>query len=108
MVDWLDLPGYKHYVAPDGDRPDLMVCYLDVAERDGAAVNGVALRVGADERRLAIASSYHRRVLAGFDLLRQRRRFEMLTEPPDVPVADLGGRPPHAGGRAAQRPLNRA
>ena len=26
-----------------------MVCYLDVAEHDGAAVNGVALRVGADE-----------------------------------------------------------
>jgi cation transport regulator ChaC len=136
MDNSVDLPGYKHYVAPDGDRPDVMVCYLDVAEHDGAAVNGVALRVGADElpglderernyerrevtgqldvalggrvwayvgrragrararrgrreRRLAIASSYHHRVLAGFDLLRQRRRFEMLTEPPNVPVADL-------------------
>jgi cation transport regulator ChaC len=136
MNNGVDLPAYKHYVAPDGDRPDLMVCYLDVAEREGATVNGVALRVGADElpglderernyerrevtgqldvglggrvwayvarragragarrgrreRRLAIASSYHHRVLAGFDLLRQRRRFEMLTEPPNVPVADL-------------------
>ena len=49
MDNSVDLPGYKHYVDPDGDRPDLMVCYLDIAERDGAVVNGVALRVGADE-----------------------------------------------------------
>jgi cation transport regulator ChaC len=49
MDNSVDLPGYKHYVAPDGDRPDLMVCYLDIAEREGAAVNGVALRVGAEE-----------------------------------------------------------
>jgi len=26
------LPNYKHYVAPDGHRPDLMVCYLDIDE----------------------------------------------------------------------------
>jgi cation transport regulator ChaC len=136
MDNSVDLPGYKHYVTPDGERPDLMVCYLDVAEREDAAVNGVALRVGADElpalderernyerrevtgqldvrlggriwayigrragrvrarrgrreRRLAVASSYHERVMAGFDLLRQRRRFEALTEPAGVPVAEL-------------------
>jgi hypothetical protein len=131
-----DLPDYKHYVAPGGHRPDLMVCYLDIAERSDAVVNGVALEVGADElpaldarernydrrdvagqlsvrlggrvwahfgwragrararrgrreRRLAIASSYHERVLAGFDALRERRRFERLTEPADLPVAAL-------------------
>ena len=44
---------------------------------------------GRRERRLAIASSYLERVLAGFDALRQRRRFELLTEPPGVPVANL-------------------
>jgi hypothetical protein len=27
--------------------------------------------------------------MAGFDVLRQRRRFERLTEPADVPVAEL-------------------
>jgi cation transport regulator ChaC len=136
MDNSVDLPDYKHYVAPDGQRPDLMVCYLDIDERPDAVVNGVALKVGADElpaldarernyerrdvagqlsvslggrvwayvgrragrararrgrrvRRLAIASSYHERVMAGFDVLRQRRRFERLTEPADVPVAEL-------------------
>ena len=136
MDNGVDLPGYKHYEDPGGERPDVMVCYLDVDECPGAVVNGVALRVGADElpalderernyerrevtgqldarlggrvwtyvgrragrararrgrreRRLAVASSYLGRVTAGFDLLRQRRRFEMLTEPPGAPVADL-------------------
>jgi cation transport regulator ChaC len=136
MDNSLDVPGYKHYVAPDGQRPDLMICYLDVARRPGAVVNGVALKVAPDElpalderernyerrdvtgqlsvklggriwayvgrragrararrgrreRRLAIASSYHERVLAGFASLRQRRRFAMLTEPSSLPVAQL-------------------
>ena len=136
MDNSLDVPDYKHYVAPDGHRPDLMVCYLDIHEHPGAVVNGVALKVGADElpalderernyerrdvsghlsvrlggriwayvgrragrararrgrreRRLAVARSYHQRVVAGFDALRQRRRFEMLTEPAGVPVAEL-------------------
>jgi cation transport regulator ChaC len=136
MDNSVDLPDYKHYVAPDGHRPDLMVCYLDIDEHPDAVVNGVALQVGADElpgldvrernyerrdvtgqlsvslggrvwayvgrragrvrarrgrreRRLAIASSYQERVLAGFDVLRQRRRFELLTEPAGVRVADL-------------------
>ena len=136
MDNGVDLPDYKHYVAPDGHRPDLMVCYLDIDERPDAVVNGVALKVGGDElpaldarernydrrdvtgqlsvplggrvwayvgrragraraqrgrreRRLAIASSYLRRVQAGFDALRQRQRFDLLTEPAGVPVADL-------------------
>jgi cation transport regulator ChaC len=136
MDNRVDLPDYKHYVAPDGHRPDLMVCYLDIDERPDALVNGVALEVGADElpaldarernyerrdvtgqlsvrlggrvwayvgrragrararrgrreRRLAIASSYLQRVHAGFDALRQRRRFEVLTAPTHVPVAKL-------------------
>jgi cation transport regulator ChaC len=136
MDNSVDLPDYKHYVAPDGHRPDLMVCYLDIDERPDAVVNGIVLQIGADElpaldarernyerrdvagqlslslggrvwayvgrraarararrgrreRRLAIASSYQERVLAGFDVLRQRQRFELLTEPAGVPVADL-------------------
>lgn len=136
MDNSVDLPDYKHYVGPDGHRPDLMVCYLDIGRRAEAVVNGVALEVGPDElpalderernyerrevteqlsvslggrvwayvgqragrvrarrgrreRRLAVASSYRERVLAGFDVLRQRRRFERLTEPAGVPIADL-------------------
>jgi cation transport regulator ChaC len=136
MDNSVDLPGYKHYVGADGERPALMICYLDIAERPGAVVNGVALAVGADElpaldarernyerrevtgqldvtlggrvwaysgrrggraraergrreRRLAVASSYHERVMAGFDVLDERQRFEALTEPADAPVAEL-------------------
>ena len=48
MDNGVELPNYKHYVAPDGAR-----------------------------------------VLAGFDVLRQRRRFLRLTEPAGVPVAEL-------------------
>jgi cation transport regulator ChaC len=136
MDNSVDLPDYKHDLVPDGHRPDLMVCYLDIDERPDAVVNGVAFEVGGDElpsldarernyerrdlagqfdvtlggrvwvyvgrraarararrgrreRRLAIASGYQERVLAGFDVLRQRRRFELLTEPAGVPVAEL-------------------
>jgi cation transport regulator ChaC len=136
MDNSVDVPDYKHYVAPDGARPDLMVCYLDIDEHADAVVNGVALKVGADElpgldarernyerrevtgqlsvslggrvwayvgrragraraqrgrreRRLGVASSYHERVLAGFDVLRQRRRVLRLTRPAGVPVAEL-------------------
>jgi hypothetical protein len=56
-----------------------------VGQRAGRA----RARRGRRERRLAIASSYRERVLAGFDVLRQRRRFERLTEPAGVPIADL-------------------
>jgi hypothetical protein len=36
MDNSVDLPDYKHYVAPDGARPDLMVCYLDIDEHADA------------------------------------------------------------------------
>jgi hypothetical protein len=35
--------------APDGARPDLMVCYLDIDEHADGVVNGVVVKVGADE-----------------------------------------------------------
>jgi cation transport regulator ChaC len=136
MDNAVDLPGYKHFVAPGGERPALMIAFLDIAPRAGAVVNGVALPVaeaelpgldarernyarvdvsghldadlpgrvwtyvgleaarerfaaGRREGRLAIASSYYERVLAGFDLLGQRQRFERSTAPLPAPVADL-------------------
>lgn len=136
MDNTVDLPGYKHFVTPEGERPVLMVAFLSIAPRAGATVNGVALRVaddelpGLDDRernyarvdvtddinagldgrvwayagldaarerlalglregRLAIASSYHERVLAGFEALGQRDRFTRLTAPAPAPVADL-------------------
>jgi hypothetical protein len=136
MDNTVDLPGYKHFVTPQGERPALMVAFLSIAAEAGATVNGVAVPVaddelpGLDDRernygrvevtehvdvdlpgrvwayvgldaarerlargrregRLAIASSYHKRVLAGFEGLGQRERFERLTEPMPAPVVDL-------------------
>ena len=136
MDNSVDLPGYKHFVAPDGERPALLVAFLDIAPEAAASVNGIALPVseselpGLDERernyervevtehidadlpgrawayagldaarerlalgrregRLAIASSYHARVLAGFDLLGQRAAFARLTVAMPAPVVDL-------------------
>jgi cation transport regulator ChaC len=136
MDNSVDLPGYKHFVAPDGERPALLVAFLDIAPKAGASVSGVVLPVssaelpGLDERernyarvevteqidadlrgrvwayvgldaarerlavgrregRLAIASSYHARVLAGFKLLGQRDAFARLTAEMPAPVVDL-------------------
>ena len=136
MDNTVDLPGYKHFVTPEGERPALMVAFLSIARVAGATVNGVALRVtddelpgldarernytrvdvtedidagldgqvwayaghnaarerlarGLREGRAAIASSYHERVLAGFDALGRRERFERLTAPMPAPIVDL-------------------
>jgi cation transport regulator ChaC len=136
MDNGVDLPAYKHFVAPGGDRPALMLAFLDIAPQAAATVNGAALPVsedelpGLDERernytradvsehvdadlpgtvwayvglddarerlqrgrregRLAIASTYHERVLAGFDRLGQRELFDRLTAPMPAPVLDL-------------------
>ena len=44
---------------------------------------------GLREGRAAIASSYHERVLAGFDALGRREQFERLTAPMPAPVVEL-------------------
>src|SRR3954447_25201179 len=52
MDNAVDLPGYKHYEVPGtGERPAVMVAFLDVApDPDPAAeVPGVVFEVGADE-----------------------------------------------------------
>ena len=134
MDNSVDLPGYKHFVTPEGERPALMVAFLSIAPQAGATVNGVALRVDDDElpglddrernytrvdvtvaagleapvwaytgrpdarerlarglreNRAAIASSYLERVVAGFERLGERERFEQLTAPMPAPVVDL-------------------
>ncbi|MBV9818156.1 MAG: gamma-glutamylcyclotransferase [Solirubrobacterales bacterium] len=45
-----DLPGYKYYTAPDGSRPALYVCFLDLADDapPGTAVNGLCAPVDAE------------------------------------------------------------
>lgn len=45
MDNAVDLPGYKCFLAPDGDRPDVCVAFLDVAEDAAGAVDGICVRV---------------------------------------------------------------
>jgi len=49
MDNSVDLPGYKHFVTPEGERPALMVAFLSIAPQAGATVNGVAVPVAEDE-----------------------------------------------------------
>jgi cation transport regulator ChaC len=44
-----DLPGYKHYLTPQGERPDVMVAFLDIAPQVGGVVNGAAIPIADDE-----------------------------------------------------------
>lgn len=44
-----DLPGYKHYLTPEGERPDVLVAFLDIRPDDGAVVNGAAIPVAEEE-----------------------------------------------------------
>ena len=44
-----DLPGYKHYLTPEGDRPDVMVAFLDIGPAADGLVNGAAIPVAEDE-----------------------------------------------------------
>jgi hypothetical protein len=51
MDNRADLPGYKCYLDSAGRRPDVSVCFLDLAVdlSPGARVNGVCLPVGEEE-----------------------------------------------------------
>jgi cation transport regulator ChaC len=49
MDNTRDLPGYKHYLTPAGDRPDVMVAFLDIAPHAGGLVNGAAIPVAEAE-----------------------------------------------------------
>jgi hypothetical protein len=44
-----DLPGYKHYLTPGGERPDVMVAFLDIAPHENGRVNGAAIPVDEGE-----------------------------------------------------------
>lgn len=58
MDNTRDLPGYKHYLTPDGTRPPVYVAFLDIAQRPGATVNGVCTPV--DRRLLAMLDARER------------------------------------------------
>jgi hypothetical protein len=45
MDNSVDIAGYKHYETPDGGRPDVRVCFLDIEPDPSTTVNGVLLPV---------------------------------------------------------------
>jgi len=45
MDNSVDLPAYKHFLAPDGTRPRVMVAFVDIDRALGGVVNGVAVPV---------------------------------------------------------------
>jgi hypothetical protein len=70
MDNRADLPGYKHYLAPDGSRPAIFVAFLDLRPQPGSVVDGLAIPVpdaalpALDDRE----RNYDRVELAGGDL----------------------------------------
>ena len=61
MDNSVDIPGYKHYVTPDGERPDVRVCFLDLEEEPGTTVNGVCVPVARPDELDARERNYVRR-----------------------------------------------
>lgn len=47
MDNGVDVPGYKHYLDARGQRPAILVAFLDVLPATGSRVNGLALPVSA-------------------------------------------------------------
>ena len=56
-----DIPGYKHYLAPDGERPAVRVAFLDLEEDSDMAVNGVCFPASGLEELDARERNYVRR-----------------------------------------------
>ncbi len=60
MDNSVDIPGYKHYETPDGSRPDVRVCFLDLEPAQGTTVNGVLVPVERPEQLDARERNYVR------------------------------------------------
>lgn len=76
MDNGADLPGYKHYLDGRGERPAILVAFLDVLPAAGSRVNGLALPVNAAQlsaldgrernyARVEVGASIQGAVLAG-------------------------------------------
>lgn len=67
MDNAVDLPGYKHYLDPEtGERPPVLVAFIDVVPVPGAAVVGVAFAVDrATLRELDARERNYERVEVG-------------------------------------------
>jgi hypothetical protein len=45
MDNRVDIPGYKHFLGPDGDRPAVHVAFLDLRSDGAGTVDGAAVEV---------------------------------------------------------------
>lgn len=122
MDNSVDLPGYKYFAdARTGERPNVMVAFLDLVEDEHASVDGVLLPVTdftALDRR---ERNYHRREIqpgihAYFGTPEARARFakgptviassyyEIVREPTNLPIRELRriDLPEPAAGRVTQ------
>jgi hypothetical protein len=106
MDNAVDLPGYKCYVDPDGDRPDVKVTFVNIVEADDS-VHGVVIDADLDALDLRERNYERREVEPGLwayvGTAEARARFEEgpavvsreyfesvpTEEPPGVPVVDL-------------------
>ncbi|MDQ3647667.1 MAG: gamma-glutamylcyclotransferase [Actinomycetota bacterium] len=61
MDNTQDIPGYKHYLTPDGERPAVRVAFLDLEEDPVTRVNGVCFAVSRVEDLDARERNYVRR-----------------------------------------------
>ncbi|MDQ3721036.1 MAG: hypothetical protein M3350_09700 [Actinomycetota bacterium] len=65
MDNTRDIPGYKHYLTPEGERPAVRVAFLDLEEDPAATVNGVCFPVIGLEQLDARERNYVRRDVSG-------------------------------------------
>jgi hypothetical protein len=80
MDNAVDLPGYKHYEVPGtGERPAVMVAFLDVAPDPAGEVPGVVFEVSEEE-------------LAALDR-RERNYARADVETSEGPATTFAGRP---------------
>jgi len=79
MDNSVDLPGYKYYVDPEGERPDVKVTFVNIEAAPGESVTGVVIPF--DERLDLRERNYERRevgpdLCAYFGSAEARARFD--------------------------------
>jgi cation transport regulator ChaC len=89
MDNTRDIPGYKHYRTPEGERPDVMVAFLDIAPHPDGLVNGVAIPVDDEE-------------LPGLDRRERNYRRVEVSGSLDTPLPGRGPVWAYAGRRASR------
>lgn len=65
MDNTQDIPGYKHYLTPEGERPAVRVAFLDLEEDPATTVNGVCFPASGLEQLDARERNYVRRDVSG-------------------------------------------